>query len=291
MFEGAIVALITPFRKGKIDEKAVRRLVRFQIENGTDAIVPSGTTGESATLSHQEHRLMIDIVIDEAGEKIPVIAGTGSNNTTEAIDLTRHAEKAGADAALLVTPYYNRPSQDGLYEHFKAVAAKTSLPMIVYNVPSRTGVNMTPETVARLCQIDNIIGLKDAAGNLTQTAETIHLCKGRIKIFCGDDSLFLPMLSIGAVGGICVVSNIAPKLTAQFYDSWKAGNLKKAKELHYKLHILNRVLYLETNPIPVKWAAARLGLVSEEIRPPLTVLNKKFQPQVEVAMKEVGLLG
>lgn len=291
MFEGAIVALVTPFKNGKIDEKALRGLVKFQVRNGTDAIVPSGTTGESATLSHEEHRLVTDIVISEAKGKIPVIAGTGSNNTIEAIELTRHAEKAGADGALSVVPYYNRPSQEGIYRHFKAIADKTSLPLIVYNIPGRTGVNMTPETLARLCEIDNIIGLKDAAGNLTQTAETLSLCRGRIRVFAGDDSLLLPMLSIGASGGICVMNNIAPKLTAQLYKNWKAGNAKKAGEIHYKLHKLNRVLYLETNPIPIKWAVHRMGLISDEIRLPLTVLNHKFQPQVEAAMKEVGILG
>jgi len=290
MFEGAMVALVTPFQKGKVDEKGLRRLVRFQIENGTDALVPSGTTGESATLTHEEHHLVIDLVIDEAKKKVPVIAGTGSNSTQEAIDLTRHAEKAGADAALLITPYYNRPTQEGLFQHFKAVAKKTSLPMIVYNVPSRTGVNLSPETVARLTEIDNIIGLKDAAGNLTQTAETYHLTQGRIKIYAGDDSLFLPMLAIGASGGICVVSNIAPKLTSQLWKSWQAGKVEQARKIHYQLNLLNRVLYLETNPIPIKWAVHRLGLISEEIRLPLTPLSQKFRGQVESAMQEAGLI-
>jgi 4-hydroxy-tetrahydrodipicolinate synthase len=290
MFEGMMTALVTPFQGGKIDEKSLRKLVQFQIKNNINAIVPSGTTGESATLTHPEHRLVTDIVIDEAKKRVKVIAGTGSNSTQEAIDLTVHAEKAGADGCLLITPYYNRPTQEGLYQHFKAIAKKTSLPMIVYNVPSRTGVNMTPETVARLMEIDNIVGLKDASGNLTQTAETLYLTKGRIKIFAGDDSLLLPMLSIGASGGICVVSNIAPKLLAQLWQAWKAGKKEKAMEIHNKLHILNRVLYLETNPIPVKWAVHRMGLISDEIRLPLTVLNKKFQPLVESAMREVGLI-
>jgi 4-hydroxy-tetrahydrodipicolinate synthase len=170
-------------------------------------------------------------------------------------------------------------------------SGKTSLPIIVYNIPGRTGVNMTPETVARLSEIENIVGLKDAGGNLTQTAETLHLCRGRIRVFAGDDSLFLPMLSIGASGGICVMNNIAPKLTASLYDNWKAGKAGKAKEIHMKLHLLNRVLYLETNPIPIKWAVYRMGLISDEIRLPLTSLNQKFQSQVEAAMKEVGVLG
>jgi len=291
MFEGAMVALVTPFKNNQVDEKALRKLVRLQLKNGTDALVPSGTTGESATLSHEEHHLVTDIVIEEAAGKIPVIAGTGSNSTREAIDLTVHAEKAGADGILSVVPYYNRPVQEGIYQHFKAIAKKTSLPMIVYNIPGRTGVNMTPETMKRLSEIDNIIGLKDAAGNLTQTAETLYLCKGKVRIYAGDDSLLLPMLSIGASGGILVMSNIAPKLAASLWDAWNAGNPKKAREIHNRLHILNRVLYLETNPIPVKWAAHRLGFISDEIRPPLTVLNEKFRPQLEAAMKEVGILG
>jgi len=285
MFAGSMTALVTPFKGGKVDEKALRALVRFQIKNGTHALVPSGTTGESATLSHEEHRMVTDIVIDEAAKKIPVIAGAGSNNTTEAVALTMHAEKAGADGILSVVPYYNRPSQEGIYRHFKAIADKTSLPVIVYNIPGRTGVNMTPETIARLAEIDNIVGLKDAGGNLTQTAETLHLCKGKIKVYAGDDSLFLPMLAIGASGGICVVSNIAPRLSARLFEAWKAGDIKKALQLHYKLHLLNRVLYLETNPIPIKWAVHRLGLISDEIRLPLTILSEKFQPQVEAAMR------
>ena len=216
--------------------------------------------------------------------------GCGSNSTQEAIDLTVHAEKAGANGALSVVPYYNKPSQEGLYQHFKAIAKKTHLPMIVYNIPGRTGVNLSPETAARLAEIDNIVGLKDATGNLTQTAETLYLTKGKLKIYAGDDSLLLPMLSIGASGGILVMSNIAPKLSAQLWDNWKAGQLKQAEKIHYRLHLLNRVLYLETNPIPVKWAVHRLGLISDEIRLPLTKLAAKFQPQVEAAMKEVGLI-
>jgi len=291
MFEGAMVALVTPFRDGKVDEKALRKLVKIQIQNGTDALVPSGTTGESATLTHAEHRMVTDIVIDESSSKIPVIAGTGSNNTTEAVELIKHAEKAGADGVLSVVPYYNKPSQEGIYQHFKAIAKSTSLPVIIYNIPGRTGVNMTPETIARLAAIDNVVGLKDAGGNLTATAEVIHLTGGKLKVYAGDDSLLLPMLSLGASGGILVMSNVAPKLSAQLWDAWKAGQVKKAKSLHYKLHLLNRVLYLETNPIPVKWAVHRMGLITDEIRLPLTKLNEKFRPQVENALKEVGLLG
>ncbi len=290
MFEGAMVALITPFRDGKVDEPALRKLVEFQIENGTDAIVPCGTTGESATLSYEEHEEVIKIVIDAVNKRVPVIAGTGSNSTREAIELTEFAKKAGADGALLITPYYNRPTQEGLYQHFKKVAEAVDIPIVLYNVPSRTGVNMLPETVARLSEIENIVGLKDAAGNLRQTAETIMLCQGRIRVFSGDDHLLLPILSIGGYGGICVVNNVAPKLTAELWDAWKAGDVERAREIHYKLHILNRHLYVETNPIPIKWAVHRLGLISDEIRLPLTPLSEKYRPQLEQAMKEVGLI-
>ena len=290
MFEGAMVALVTPFREGEIDEPALRKLVEFQIENRTDAIVPCGTTGESATLTYQEHEKVIEIVIDAVKKRVPVIAGTGSNSTQEAIELTEYAKKAGADGALLITPYYNRPTQEGLYQHFKKIAESVDIPIILYNVPSRTGVNMLPETVARLSEIENIVGLKDACGNLRQTSETIYLCKDRLRVFSGDDHLLFPILALGGYGGICVVNNIAPELTAQLWDSWKAGDIKKAREIHYKLHILNSCLYLETNPIPIKWAVHRLGLISEEIRLPLTPLSEKYRPQVEKAMREVGLI-
>jgi 4-hydroxy-tetrahydrodipicolinate synthase len=290
VFEGSMVALITPFRKGKVDEKALRRLVQFQIKNGTDALVPCGTTGESATLSHAEHRRVVEVVIEAAEGRVPVIAGTGSNSTEEAISLTRHAYKSGADAALLITPYYNRPTQEGLFRHFQAVAKAVDIPIILYNVPSRTGVNLEPATVARLSQIPSMVALKDAASNLRQTADTIEMCEGRISLLSGDDFLLLPMLAIGARGGIAVIANVVPDLMAEIWDAWLAGNWERTKAIHYRIHPLNRCMYLETNPIPVKWAAYKMGLCTREIRLPLTALAEKFQPQLEQEMKQLGLI-
>ena len=290
VFEGSMVALITPFRKGKVDEKALARLVKFQIENGTDALVPSGTTGESATLSHAEHRRVIEVVIEAAEGKVPVIAGTGSNSTEEAVALTRHAQQMGADAVLQITPYYNRPPQEGLYRHFEAVAKSVDLPIILYNVPTRTGVNLEPATAARLSKIPNIVALKDAASNLKQTADTIEMCEGRLSLLCGDDFLLLPMLAIGARGGIAVIANVVPSLMAELWDAWMAGDWERTKAIHYRIHPLNRCMYLETNPIPVKWAAHKMGLCSDEIRLPLTTLAEKFRPDLEKEMAALDLL-
>ncbi len=290
MLEGSMVALVTPFKNGEIDEPALKRLVEFQIKNGILGLIPCGTTGESATLSHEEHHRVIEIVINAAKKRVPVVAGTGSNSTDEAVSLTIHAQKAGADAALLITPYYNRPSQEGLYQHFRAVAKAVDIPIILYNVPSRTGVNMSPETVGRLSKIENIVGLKDAAGNLRQTAATIAASRKGFKVLTGDDHLYLPLLSIGGCGGICVVANIAPRETAQLYKAYKKKDWNKARRLHYKLQILNDVLYLETNPIPIKWAMHRMGLISDEIRLPLTPLKKNFRPQLSAAMRKFGLI-
>ena len=288
--EGSMVALITPFRKGKLDEKALANLVRFQIENGTDALVPCGTTGESATMTHEEHRRAVEVVIEAAEGRVPIIAGTGSNSTEEAISLTRHAKKAGADAALLITPYYNRPTQEGLFRHFEAVAKAVDIPIVLYNVPTRTGVNLEPATAARLSKIASVVALKDAAGNLKQTADTIEACEGRLSLLSGDDFLLLPMLAIGARGGIAVISNIVPHLMAELWDAWLAGDWERTKAIHYKIHPLNRCMYLETNPIPVKWAAHKMGLCTPEIRLPLTPLAEKFQPPLEKEMAALGLI-
>jgi 4-hydroxy-tetrahydrodipicolinate synthase len=290
MIQGSMTAIVTPFKNGRVDERALKKLVEFQIKKGIHGLVPCGTTGESATLTHEEHHKVVEIVIKAAKKAVPVIAGTGSNSTDEAISLTRHAKKSGADAALLITPYYNRPTQEGLYQHFKKVAKAVDIPLILYNVPSRTGVNMAPETVGRLSKIENIIGLKDAAGNLRQTAATIQASIKGFKVFTGDDHIYLPLLSIGGAGGICVMANIAPRETAQLYQAFKQKDWNRAKKLHYNLQILNEVLYLETNPIPVKWAVHRLGLISDEIRLPLTPLDKKFRPRVEAAMRKFGLI-
>ncbi|MEW6720336.1 MAG: 4-hydroxy-tetrahydrodipicolinate synthase [Thermodesulfobacteriota bacterium] len=269
MFHGAIVAIVTPFRNGKLDAPALRKLVEFQVRNGTSGIVPCGTTGESATLSFEEHEKVIDVVIEAAKGRVPVIAGTGSNNTKEAIVLTRYAKKAGADAALVITPYYNKPTQKGLVAHFRAVAESVDIPIVLYNVPGRTGVNMLPDTVARLAEVKNIVGIKEASGNLSQICEILRTAPKGFCVLSGDDALYYPMLALGAKGVISVVSNVAPKEMAQIYGAFAAGDTERARDLHFKLWPLMQVLFVETNPIPVKTAAAMMGLIREEFRLPL----------------------
>ncbi len=274
MLKGAIVAIVTPFKNGRIDEKALRSLIEFQIKNGTDGIVPCGTTGESATLSYEEHKRVIELTVETVNKRIPVIAGTGSNSTKEAIELTKHAEKAGADAALLITPYYNKPTQEGLYQHFKAIAEEVSIPLLIYNVPSRTGVNILPETVARLAELKNIAGIKEATGDLRQVSEVIKLCRKNFAVLSGDDFVTLPMLSVGAKGVISVTSNIIPRDVAQMVDAFFAGDYKKAQELHFKMWEINTAMFLETNPIPVKTALSMMGMITPEMRLPLAPMSE-----------------
>ncbi|HEY3489700.1 MAG TPA: 4-hydroxy-tetrahydrodipicolinate synthase [Candidatus Deferrimicrobiaceae bacterium] len=290
MFEGTIVALVTPFKNGKLDKKALKKLVEFQIGNGTKAIVPCGTTGEASTLSYEEHEAVIDIVIETAKGRIPVIAGTGSNNTSEAIELTKYAKKAGADAALVVTPYYNKPTQDGLFRHYKALTDAVDLPLILYNVPGRTGVNLLPGTVARLAAIKNIVAVKEASGNLGQVCEIIRSVPRDFTVLSGDDGLFFPMMALGAKGVISVASNVAPRLMSDLYDAWVAGDVEKARAIHYKLWPLFDVLFVETNPIPVKTAVALMGMVAEEFRLPLSPMgadNRKKLAKVLAGLKLV----
>src|SRR3989475_6640819 len=252
MFSGSIVAIITPFRNGKVDEPALRDLIEWQITAGTDGIVPCGTSGESATLSYEEHNRVVQLTVEAVRRRVPVIAGTGSNSTEEAITLTRHAKEAGADGALLISPYYNKPTQEGLYLHHRAVAEAVALPQILYNIPGRTAVNMTPQTVARLGQIRDIVGIKEGAGSLQQVSEIIQLCDHRFTVLSGDDALTLPMLAVGAKGVVTVTANVAPAEMAALVDAWAAGDAAKARAIHYKLYPLFQVLFLETNPIPVK---------------------------------------
>ena len=289
MFKGVLTAMITPMRDGKIDEPALRRFVDWQIQSGIHGLVPCGTTGESATLSYEEHERANAIVIEQAAGRVPILAGTGSNSTWETIELTRHAAKAGATASLLITPYYNRPTQEGLYQHFKTVAAAVDLPLVLYNVPSRTGVNLAPETMGRLAKIENIIGLKDAAGNIKQTLDTIGECGGKVEILSGDDFANLAIWACGGVGAISVTSDVAPGLVAESWNAWDRGDVERARQLQQKLHHLNCCMFIETNPIPVKWAAHRLGLCTAEIRLPLTALDEKLRPKLEAAMAELGL--
>lgn len=290
MFRGSIVALITPFKNGEVDEGRMRALIERQIKSGTHGIVPCGTTGESATLSHEEHERVISLTVETVGRRAVVIAGTGSNSTAEAIRLTKYAKKAGADGALLITPYYNRPTQEGLYQHFKKVASEVDIPMVVYNVPSRTGVNLLPETLARLASIDNIVGVKEASGSLQQVSDMIGLCGDKITVLSGDDFATLPILAVGGKGVISVTANIVPADVAELVNHFEAGNIKKAMELHYKLRPLNQAMFYETNPIPVKTAASLLGLVALEFRLPLTPMASSNLERLKISMKDYGLL-
>lgn len=286
-FTGSMTALATPFKNGRVDEKTLKKLVRFQIGSGTDGLVPVGTTGESPTLSYKEHERVIDVVIEAAGGEVPVVAGTGSNSTDEAIMLTRFAKKAGAQGALLVTPYYNKPTQEGLFRHYEAIAKKTDLPLVLYNVPGRTGVTLSPETVARLSKIPTIVAIKEATGSMDQTSHILSLCD--ITVLSGDDSLTLPLLALGAKGVISVASNILPEAVASMVDAYFAGNIAEARAIHYRLFPVCRALFFETNPIPVKRAMKLLGLCSDEVRLPLCPMQPANEKGLVHALKEYGL--
>ncbi len=290
MFSGAIVAIVTPFREGKVDEKAYRNLINFVIEGGVRGIVPCGTTGESATLSHKEHEHVIDITVDEVGKRVPVIAGTGSNSTTEAIRLTKHAKDAGADAALLITPYYNKPTQKGLYEHYKAVAKACDIPQILYNVPGRTGVNMATETVVELSKIDNIVGIKEASGDLVKCSQIVRDTADDFCVLSGEDALNYPILCVGGVGAISVTANILPDKLSAMCKAWDARDIKKAQKLHLELLDINQTLFIETNPIPVKTALAMMGKVKEEFKLPLCPMTEANKKKLAEVLKRYGCI-
>ncbi len=290
MFQGSIVALVTPFKNGKVDEDAYRALIEEQIKHGTSAVVPCGTTGESATLSIEEHNRVIDIAIRAVNKRVPVIAGTGGNSTSEAIELTMHAKKAGADATLQVTPYYNKPTQEGLYRHFKAIADAVPLPQVLYNVPGRTGVNMMPETVARLAEIPDVVAIKEASGNLAQMTEIMTLAGDKITLLSGDDNLIVPVLSIGGKGVISVVANVVPKDTANVVNSWLKGDIEESRRLFLKLFPLCQAMFYETNPIPVKTSLALMGKMSDEMRLPLSPMSDANLAKLKKALKDYGLI-
>lgn len=290
MFGGAIVAIVTPFKKGKVDEEALRNLIEEQIAAGTDGIAPCGTTGESTTLSHEEHDRVIEITIEAVRKRVPVIAGTGSNSTVEAIRLTKHAWEAGADAALLVSPYYNRPTQEGIYLHYKAVAEAVPIPIIIYNIQSRTGSNILPETLARLAKIKNIVGVKEASGSLKQMSDVLHLCGPDFDVLSGDDIFTLPLMAIGGRGIISVISNVVPGDMAALVDAFTAGDLKKARELHFKMSPLIDALFIETNPIPTKAALSLMGKIEYELRLPLCPLAEKSEAVLRQVMRQYGLI-
>lgn len=290
MFKGSMVALVTPFKNGGVDEKGLKKLVEFHIKNGTSVLVPCGTTGESATLSFEEHERLIEMTIEASRGRIPVIAGTGSNNTSEAVVLTKHAKKAGADGALLISPYYNKPTQEGLFLHFKAVAEAADIPIVLYNIASRTGVNIEPETVARLANIKNIVGIKEASGNLEQMSRIVSMCPVDFDLISGDDSLTLPVLSIGGKGVISVVANIVPKDTSDMIAAFEKGDIKEAMRLHYRLLPLVRAMFIETNPIPVKIAMGLMGMIEPHLRLPLCSLSEGNLQKLKNVLRDYGLL-
>jgi 4-hydroxy-tetrahydrodipicolinate synthase len=290
MFEGMHTALITPFRNGRVDEPALRGLVERQIAAGVDGLIPCGSTGESATLSHLEHRRVVEMVIDTAAGRVPVIAGTGSNSTREAIELTLHAKQAGAQGALMLSPYYNKPTQEGIYAHYAAIAHETRFPILIYNIPGRTASNISAETVGRLARLDNIVGIKEASGNLDQMAHVIAASPPDFAVLSGDDSLTLPLLAIGGKGVISTTANVAPTSMRQLVERFQSGDLEGARELHYQLLPLFDALFCETNPIPVKAASAALGWCGDEIRLPLTQLGDVNLERLKVVLKDLGIL-
>ncbi len=291
MFKGSIVAIVTPFHNGNVDEKKLRQLIDFQIKNGTNGIVPCGTTGESATLNFDEHEKVIEITIDQVNKRVPVIAGTGSNSTEEAIMLTKQAASAGADASLQVSPYYNRPTQSGLYEHFKAIAQSVKIPIILYNIASRTGVNIEPDTIAKLAHdCKNIVAVKEASGNLDQMSRIKQLCPKEFDLVSGDDGLTLPVLSIGGTGIISVVANIVPQDVANLVSAFEKGDFKRARDLHYKLLPLIKAAFLETNPIPIKTAMGLLGMCEPDLRLPMCSMSENNLEKLKKALRDYGLL-
>ncbi|PPQ39544.1 4-hydroxy-tetrahydrodipicolinate synthase [Rhodopila globiformis] len=291
MFKGSLVALITPMREdGSVDEKAYAEFVDWQIKEGTHAVVPVGTTGESPTLSHQEHRRVVEIAIDVAKGRVPVIAGAGSNSTEEAIALTRHAKEAGADAALIVTPYYNKPTQEGMYLHYTAIADAVDLPIIIYNIPPRSVVDMSVETMARLAKHRNIIGVKDATANLTRPLHTSRACGESFVQLSGEDHTALAFNTAGGVGCISVTANVAPRLCSEMQTAWAEGRFQEAIAIQNRLVPLHDALFAETSPGPVKFAASLLGKTSERCRLPLAPLMPATREKVKAAMTEVGLL-
>jgi 4-hydroxy-tetrahydrodipicolinate synthase len=290
MFTGVITALVTPFRGGALDEEALRRLVSEQIAAGVDGLVPVGTTGESPTVTVDEHIRIIKVVIEEARKRVPIIAGTGGNSTKEAIELSRAAKDAGADGMLQVTPYYNRPTQDGLYRHFKAIIDEVPLPTVVYNVPGRTGCDLLPETAARLCDIPQVVAIKEATGSALRAAQILSRCGDRLVVLSGDDATAFPLYALGAKGCISVISNVVPADMSAMWDAAAAGDWAKAKALHYKLFAISEGLFIESNPIPVKAALAMMGKIADEIRPPLYAMTGANRDKVKKLLADLKLI-
>jgi len=291
VFEGVFTALVTPFRGDAVDEEALRELIERQVEAGVDGVVPCGSTGEAATLSHAEHRRVVEVCVEAVGGRVQVLAGTGSNSTRESIELTLHAREAGADGALLISPYYNKPTQEGIVAHYAAVARATGLPLVVYNIPGRTASNLLPATLARLAEVDGIVGVKESSGDLAQISRAIALCPESFSVLAGDDALALPIIAVGGRGLVSTTSNLAPRQVVELVGAARAGDLARARALHLRLLPLFDALFCETNPIPVKAALALLGLVEDEIRLPLTPLGARSRERLRATLKEQGILG
>lgn len=287
-FEGSMAALVTPFRNNRVDEKALHGLLDFHLKNRTDVIVPCGTTGESATLSHDEHKRVMSLVVDYVKGRVPVVCGAGSNHTAEALGLVQYAQKIKADGVLLVTPYYNKPTQEGLYRHYEFLAAKCDIPIILYNVPGRTGVNLAPETVARLAKFPNIVAIKEASGNLDQVDRILDLCE--ITVLSGDDGLTVPMMAIGARGVISVTANVVPGKISEMVQAALEGNFIRAYKIHRELYRLNKLLFIETNPIPVKTALGLMGKIKPEMRLPLCEMSKENAGRLQEELKNLGVI-
>jgi len=290
MFEGVLTALVTPFREDRVDEKSLGDLVETQIAAGVDGLVPCGSTGESATLSHAEHQRVVEVVVEAARGRVPVVAGTGSNSTREAVALTLHAREAGAAGALLISPYYNKPAQEGIVAHYETVARETRFPLVVYNIPGRTASNIQPETLARLSRHPHVVGVKEASGNIDQMSHVIAQAEPGFAVLAGDDSFTLPLLALGGRGVISTTANVAPREMVALVGAFRAGDLERAREVHYQLLPLFDALFCETNPIPVKAALGMLGRVGPEIRLPLTPLSDAGRVRVEKALARTGLL-
>lgn len=290
MFTGSLVAIVTPFRRGKVDEKALAELIEWQIASGTSGIVPCGTTGESATLSHDEHNRVIELTVEVVRRRVPVVAGTGSNSTDEAIALTKHAKQAGADGSLLITPYYNKPTQEGLYRHYRAVAEAVDLPLVLYNIPGRTGVNMLPATIARLTALPTIVGVKEGSGSVQQASDIVQMCGDRLTVLAGDDALTLPMMAVGGKGVITVTANIVPSEMAGLVTAFAEGKIEVARRIHFKLSPLFAALFLETNPIPVKEALSLMGKIDPELRLPLSPMAQDTREKLLQALKDASLI-
>ncbi len=290
MFKGSIVAIVTPFKDNKLDEKALTELIEWHISEGTNAIVPCGTTGESATLEYEEHYRVIELTVQVVNGRVPVIAGTGANSTSETVMMTGKAKQIGADGVLLVVPYYNKPTQEGLYQHYRTVAESVDIPIVLYNVPGRTALNMLPRTVARLAELKNVVAIKEATGDMAQVSEVINLCGERITVLSGDDFTTFPLIMLGGKGTISVSANVAPADLSAMCAAANGGNIEEARRLHYKLEPLNKGMFIETNPISVKTALSLMGKIQEEMRLPLCTMAEANREKLKNVLKNYGVI-